>query len=105
MKPIVIERFADNGEFSHFEIINSDNGEIIIKDLSIVLEKEGKHDTINCEKCGGRTALVTGFFNDEPDSEPYNSGIEEESKVEDGECWTGGYKCDDCGLVQSLWHE
>jgi len=37
--------------------------------------------------------LIEEFFN------------EFEYDVEDGECWTGGYKCDDCGLVQSLWHE
>ena len=29
MKPLVIERFADNGEFSHYELINSETGEML----------------------------------------------------------------------------
>ena len=29
MKPLVIEKFADNGEFSHYELINTENGEIL----------------------------------------------------------------------------
>lgn len=64
-----------------------------------------KSDTHECSKCGGRTALVTGWFNYEPDAEPYQNGIEEQAKVQDGECWVCGYKCDDCGNVQGLWHE
>ncbi len=28
-RPMVIERFADNGEHSHFELINTDNGEVL----------------------------------------------------------------------------
>ena len=63
------------------------------------------HDTPKCEICGGRTALITGFFHYETHDEPYNTGIEEEAEVESGECWVGGYKCDDCGNVQGLWHE
>ena len=62
-------------------------------------------DTHACCECGGRTALVTGYFYYEPDAEPYMSGIEEEAKVESGECWMGGYKCDDCGNMQGFWHE
>ena len=62
-------------------------------------------DTTKCKECGGRTALIHGSFYYEPDSEPYMSGIEEEAKVETGECWVGGYKCDDCGNIQGLWHE
>lgn len=70
-----------------------------------IKEKEDNSDTKKCHVCGGRTALVTGYFNYEPDREPYQSGIEEESMVTDGECWVGGYKCDDCGNVQGLWQE
>ena len=66
---------------------------------------ENGHDTQKCEKCGGRTALVTGIFIYEPDDEPYKSGIEEEAKVKSGECFVGGYICDNCGNVQGLWHE
>lgn len=29
MKPLIIEKFADNGEFSHYELINSENGELL----------------------------------------------------------------------------
>lgn len=64
-----------------------------------------ENDTHKCEVCGGRTALVTGFFAYEPDSEPYESGIEEDSEIVGGECWAGGFKCDDCGNIQGLWHE
>jgi len=62
-------------------------------------------DTHKCKECGGRTALIHGSFYYEPDSEPYMSGVEEEAKVSTGECWVGGYKCDDCGNIQGLWHE
>ena len=64
-----------------------------------------KNDTQICEKCGGRTALVTGLFIYEPDAEPYKSGIEEESLVKGGECWVGGYICDHCHNIQGFWHE
>lgn len=62
-------------------------------------------DTDACKECGGRTALVTGFFSYEPNSEPYNNGVEEVAKVTSGQCWVGAYKCDDCGTVQKLWTE
>lgn len=62
-------------------------------------------DTHKCKECGGRTALITGSFYYEPDAEPYENGIEEEAKTGTGECWAGGYKCDDCGNIQGLWHE
>lgn len=28
-KPIIVEVFADNGEHSHFKLINVDNGEVL----------------------------------------------------------------------------
>jgi hypothetical protein len=62
-------------------------------------------DTKKCKECGGRTALIHGYFNYEPDDEPYMSLVYEKAKVEDGECWVGAYKCDDCGNVQDLWTE
>jgi hypothetical protein len=65
----------------------------------------GSFDTHKCSECGGRTALVTGHFYYDSDAEPYNSGIEEVAKAESGDCWVGGYKCDDCEHVQGLWHE
>jgi hypothetical protein len=63
------------------------------------------NDTKQCKECGGRTALIHGSFYYEPDSEPYMNGVEEEAKVSTGECWVGGYKCDDCGNIQDLWSE
>lgn len=39
-KPTIIERFADNGEHSHWELINSDTGE--------VLWSEGEKDCSTC---------------------------------------------------------
>lgn len=29
MKPLIIENFADNGEFSHYELINPETGETL----------------------------------------------------------------------------
>lgn len=66
---------------------------------------ERSYDTQKCKKCGGRTALVTGIFSYGADSEPYCVGIEEDAEVEDGECLVAGFKCDDCGNIQGLWHE
>lgn len=62
------------------------------------------YDSKKCEKCGGRTALVKGSFYYDADAEPYNGGIEEEANIS-GECWVGGFICDDCNNIQGLWHE
>lgn len=62
-------------------------------------------DTNVCNKCGGRTALVTGTYFYHQDDEPYNNGVEEESLVEDGECWIGAFMCDKCGNIQDFWTE
>lgn len=64
-----------------------------------------ENDTPICEKCGGRTALITGTFYYYPDAEPYKNGEEEDAKIESGDCWVSGYKCDDCGNIQGLWNE
>lgn len=55
------------------------------------------YDSQTCKKCGGRTALITGIFCYEP--------VTEKAKVEGGECWVGGFKCDNCGHIQGLWSE
>jgi hypothetical protein len=34
MKPIIVENFADNGAHSHWSVINSETGEIIITDIA-----------------------------------------------------------------------
>jgi hypothetical protein len=57
-------------------------------------------DTDKCEKCGSRTALVSGQWYHEMDSEPYMSG----KKIND-EDWIHGFKCDDCGHLQGIWDE
>lgn len=64
-----------------------------------------EHDAPKCEKCESRTALITGNFYYEPDYEPYNSGVEEDAKIEGGEAWVVGWKCDSCRHIQNLWHE
>jgi hypothetical protein len=33
MKPIIIKKFADNGDLSHWSVINHDTGEVIIEDI------------------------------------------------------------------------
>lgn len=58
-------------------------------------------DTPKC-KCGGRTALIRGQWCFSPDREPYLNGVEEESKVSEGDEWIIGYKCDDCGHLMDL---
>ena len=65
----------------------------------------GSYDSQKCTECGGRTALITGQFYYDANAEPYNTGVKEDAKTESGDCWVGGYKCDDCGHVQGLWHE
>lgn len=68
-------------------------------------ETEVLHDTPKCKICGGRTALISGTFYYDPDAEPYKNGVEEDAKIESGDCWVGGYECDDCGNIQGLWTE
>lgn len=67
--------------------------------------KENKADTPICEKCGGRTALMTGTLFYFQDDEPYQNGVIEESIATEGECWVGAYKCDKCGNIQGFWTE
>lgn len=57
---------------------------------------------MKCKKCGGRLALVTGYFSYEPDEEPYESGIIEEAKVSSGNCCLIAHKCDECGHLEGF---
>jgi hypothetical protein len=59
-------------------------------------------DNNKCEKCNSRTALISGYWYFQPDSEPYMNGIQKESLVNEGEQWINGLKCDDCGHIQDL---
>ena len=67
--------------------------------------QDEQHDTGNCVKCGGRTALMIGYWHYEQDDEPYFSDIEEKAITEGGDAWVGGFKCDTCGHIQGLWQE
>ncbi len=63
-------------------------------------------DTPPCEKCSGRTALMAGYWSYWPDDEPYNNSEREESIAQGADgAYVCGYKCDDCGHLQDLWHE
>lgn len=47
MKYIVVERYADNGEFSHYDLINTENGETAITDIEETLQLR-KTDVMAC---------------------------------------------------------
>lgn len=59
-------------------------------------------DTNKCEKCGGRTALISGQWYFKPDPEPYLSGIIEDAEENIDEAWINGEICDDCSHIQNL---
>lgn len=40
MKPQIIERFADNGEFSHYELLDSKTGETLIEDIQEQIKEQ-----------------------------------------------------------------
>ena len=63
---------------------------------------EKTHDTNKCEKCGGRTALISGQWYFNPDPEPYLNGKTEGAETSIDEAWISGSVCDDCGNVQDL---
>lgn len=62
-------------------------------------------DTEKCNKCSGRTALVSGEFYWNADQEPYSNGKQEVAENRDGTSWIHGYVCDDCESIQGLWNE
>ena len=37
MNPIIVEKYADNGQHSHWSVINADDGEVIIDDLEAIV--------------------------------------------------------------------
>jgi len=61
-----------------------------------------KSDTNKCEKCGGRTALISGEWTFTPDSEPYLNGKIEDAKTTIDEAWIVGQVCDDCNHIQNI---
>jgi hypothetical protein len=48
-KPILIEAFADNGELSHWELIDTENGSVLW--TSFPEETIAKGQSINCNIC------------------------------------------------------
>ncbi|HYH14001.1 MAG TPA: hypothetical protein VD794_02205 [Flavisolibacter sp.] len=70
--------------------------------MSELKEKAQSSDTQKCIKCGGRTALVSGYWNYDPDQEPYTDGIEESSEVGRGDAYMNGFICDDCNTIQDV---
>lgn len=61
-----------------------------------------KNEKQVCSKCGGRLALVMGTFFYEPDTEPYESDLIEEAKVNSGNCNLIAHKCDECGHIEGF---
>jgi hypothetical protein len=61
-------------------------------------------DNSPCEKCGSRTALITGTFEYTPHSEPYQEGVEEDAIASGGFCYMSALKCDSdtCGHIQYI---
>lgn len=47
-KFISVEKYADNGAFSHYELVD-ENGETIIKDIMQTKEQESKFDKVEKE--------------------------------------------------------
>lgn len=64
-----------------------------------------KTDTPKCSKCGGRTALISGYWNYTPDDEPYMNGVHEKVSYSEGDEWIHGYRCDDCNIIQGTWSD
>ena len=94
-------------EFVHWKLNESirDKTELTYPEFIKLFEGGEDTDTEKCEKCEGRTALISGTFYYHPDPEPYINGVQETSDVNEGECWVGAYKCDDCNHIQGLWNE
>ena len=62
------------------------------------------HDTPKCKKCKGRTALVYGYFDYEPDPEPFKNGVEEDCNVK-GNVYIHGHICEKCGNIHNMWQD
>lgn len=60
MKYIVIERYADNGEFSHYDLINTENGETAITDIDETLQLR------QCAVSGSNSTLYSQCCNENP---------------------------------------
>lgn len=58
-----------------------------------------------CKKCNGKLALVHGYYEHEPDNEPFQSGIEEDSGLEVANTYLCAYKCTSCNHLQGFWEE
>ena len=68
----------------------------------VITTRNMETDNNKCEKCGGRTAIVSGQWVFNPDSEPYLNGKEEDAITSIDEGWINGEVCDDCSHIQNL---
>lgn len=55
-----------------------------------------------CNKCGGRTALISGIWYYSPDQEPYENGVIEPTERNESEAYMNGFICDDCDTIQDV---
>ena len=67
-KPILNEKFADNGEHSHWELIDANTGEVLWGKIDAVLPQADVIKSLpinkcNCERCTG--IKVDGYYKDE----------------------------------------
>ena len=68
----------------------------------VIITRKMKSDTNKCEKCGGRTALISGQWYFNPDQEPYLNGKIEGAETSIDKAWISGEICDNCNHIQSL---
>ena len=59
----------------------------------------------NCKKCNNRTVLVQGYASLVPDSEPYESGKEEEVSFLSIDKLIMAHYCEKCDELQNIWEE
>lgn len=74
----------------------------VFEDMGLLSEQKPLSDGSKCDKCGGRTALVSGTFDYSADPEPFTSGIEEESTIKDGSRLVDAHICEDCKSIQNV---
>lgn len=60
-----------------------------------------KCDTPKCEKCGGRTATVSGMLYYQADTEPYLNGKKEHCEAS-GDVHISAFCCDECNNLQGI---
>lgn len=51
-KPLIVEKFADNGEHSHWSVIDANNGKIIIEDIAEMQLLSSVSEKLEELRCG-----------------------------------------------------